>query len=112
MCGIQLELIEAAHIIPHSDERGTDEVNNGICLCRLHHGAYDNSLIFIDENLNIKINEHKINYLIKIGKDSGLHHLNKISFQKLNLPQNPIHQPNLDNIKIGNQLRGIEEKSN
>lgn len=108
MCGIQLELIEAAHIIPHSDERGTDEVNNGICLCRLHHGAYDNSLIFIDEQYNIKINEQKISYLIKIGKDSGLHHLNTISFKKLNLPENLIHHPDINNIKIANNLRGIE----
>lgn len=112
MCGIQLELVEAAHIVPHSDERGTDEVNNGLCLCRLHHGAYDNSLIFVDEKFNIKINEEKINYLIKIGKDSGLHHLNRISFQKLNLPENPIFHPDINNIIIGNQLRGIENYKN
>ncbi|MCF8197093.1 MAG: HNH endonuclease [Polynucleobacter sp.] len=66
MCGIQLELVEAAHIIPHSHEKGTDEIGNGICLCALHHTAYDRSLIYFDESLNIKINDKKIDYLKKL----------------------------------------------
>ena len=41
MCGIQLELIEAAHIVPHSHEAGSDDVTNGISLCALHHKAYE-----------------------------------------------------------------------
>ena len=41
MCGIQLGLIDAAHIIPHSNEKGTDDLDNGISLCPLHHRAYD-----------------------------------------------------------------------
>ena len=60
MCGIQLELIEAAHIVPHSHEKGTDEIENGICLCSLHHSAYDKSIIYFDENFKIKLNEKKI----------------------------------------------------
>ena len=108
MCGIQLELVEAAHIVPHSDDRGTDDITNGICLCKLHHAAYDNSLIFFDQKFKIKMNDEKIQYLIKIGKDSGLHHLNKISFDEIKLPLNPIHKPDISNIKIANKIRGIE----
>mgnify|MGYP001616536573 CR=1 FL=1 len=60
MCGIQLELVEAAHIIPHSHEKGTDEIGNGISLCALHHAAYDRSLIFFDEEFNVLINDKKM----------------------------------------------------
>jgi len=108
MCGIQLELIEAAHIVPHSHEKGSDEVVNGISLCALHHTAYDRSLIFFDENFNILINEKKMEYLEKVGLDSGIRKFEKLSFDKIQLPENHTLRPNLDNIRIGNQIRGIE----
>ena len=40
-----------------SHELGTDEIDNGISLCALHHSAYDRSLIYFDEKLDILINE-------------------------------------------------------
>lgn len=107
MCGIALEVIEAAHIIPHSHELGTDEVDNGISLCALHHTAYDRSLIYFDESLNIKINENKIEYLEKVGLDSGIRKFEKLSFDKILIPDNHLFRPNKGNIKIANQTRGI-----
>jgi len=107
MCGIQLELIEAAHIIPHSHDNGTDEVDNGISLCSLHHCAYDNSLIYFDEDFNILINESKVEYLEKLGLDSGIRKFEKLAFDKINLPNNHINKPNPRNIYIANQSRGI-----
>ena len=41
----QVELLEAAHIIPDRDERGRPEVPNGLSLCRLHHGAFDKAIL-------------------------------------------------------------------
>ncbi len=35
------ELLDAAHITPDADEAGDPVVTNGLCLCRLHHGAFD-----------------------------------------------------------------------
>ncbi len=107
MCGIQLELIEAAHIIPHSHEMGTDDITNGISLCALHHTAYDRSLIYFDNEFNILLNEDKIDYLEKIGRDSGIRKFEKLSFDKILLPNNHILRPNVNNIKIANQSRGI-----
>lgn len=108
MCGIQLELIEAAHIIPHSHEKGTDDVQNGICLCTLHHKAYDRSLIFFDEKFNIKINDKKMEYLEKIGRDSGFRKFQSLNFDKITLPKNHILKPNSSNIKLANLIRGIK----
>lgn len=107
MCGIGLEIIEAAHIIPHSHEKGTDDVNNGISLCSLHHSAFDRSLIYINEEMEILINNYKIKYLEKIGQDSGIYKFIKLSFDKLQLPKNQTLHPNIENIRIANQIRGI-----
>lgn len=41
------QLLEAAHIIAVSD-KGSDDVNNGICLCANHHIMLDRKLIHID----------------------------------------------------------------
>jgi len=107
MCGIGLKLIEAAHIVPHSHEKGTDEIGNGIGLCALHHLAYDKSLIYFDEELNILINENKMEYLEKVGLDSGIRKFEKLAFEKVQVPENHTLRPNIKNIKIANQTRGI-----
>lgn len=109
MCGIQLQLIEAAHIVPHGHEKGTDDIGNGICLCALHHTAYDKSLIYFDKNLNIKINQEKLDYLNRIRMDSGFNKLEKLHFPKIELPDNQILRPNIDNIHLANTIRGIND---
>lgn len=41
--------VDAAHIIPFSVSHD-DNVGNGLALCKLHHWAFDNGLISIDDN--------------------------------------------------------------
>jgi putative restriction endonuclease len=108
MCGIQLQLVEAAHIVPHCHDKGTDDIGNGICLCALHHTAYDQSLIYFDDDLSIKINQEKIDYLVKIGRDSGLHKLQRMQFDTIQMPENHAHRPSIANIRLANSIRGIE----
>lgn len=107
MCGIQLDLIEAAHIVPHSHIKGTDEIGNGISLCVLHHTAYDRSLIYFDEDFKIIINDKKMEYLEKVGRDSGFRKFQVLSFPEIKLPNNHTLRPNPSNIKLANQIRGI-----
>lgn len=35
------ELLDAAHIVPDSHERGIADVANGLSLCKIHHSAFD-----------------------------------------------------------------------
>lgn len=44
--------VDAAHIIPFSVSRD-DGIGNGLALCKLHHWAFDNGLISIDDNYKI-----------------------------------------------------------
>jgi len=51
-CNIAIEtLIEAAHIIP-VENKGNDDVGNGIPLCPTHHTAFDNLFFTIDPTDN------------------------------------------------------------
>jgi len=105
--GIQLDLIEAAHIIPHAHKLSTDEIINGICLSPLHHKAYDAGLIYINEEYNIKINNDKVQYLEKIGKDGGLKKFSDLQYATMLLPKINSHKPSKKYIKIANKIRGI-----
>jgi putative restriction endonuclease len=63
MCGIQLKLVEAAHIIPVFDPQSTDETTNGICLCVLHHKAMDRALLGVAPDYRILVNDAEFNRL-------------------------------------------------
>lgn len=55
MCGVQLDLVEAAHILPVAADGSTDETANGVALCSLHHNAFDNSLVSFNERYQLEI---------------------------------------------------------
>jgi len=48
---------EAAHIVPRS-MRGVDDLSNGLCLCKIHHWAFDEGLISIDPD-SLEVNVSK-----------------------------------------------------
>lgn len=67
-CGLKIKSlkdmsweVEAAHIVPHN-EKGRDDVLNGLSLCHLHHWAFDAGWIAIENNFTIQVSS-KINSL-------------------------------------------------
>lgn len=51
------ELLDAAHILPDRDERGRPEVPNGLCLCKIHHAAYDANIVGVDPDYRVHVRE-------------------------------------------------------
>ena len=51
------ELLDAAHIIPDSEEHSQTTVNNGISLCKLHHAAFDSRLIGITPDFKVEVKQ-------------------------------------------------------
>lgn len=49
-------LLDAAHIVDDAEEQGLAIVTNGLSLCRIHHGAYDQFLLGITPELRIEVN--------------------------------------------------------
>lgn len=51
------ELLDAAHIISDSDERGLPVVTNGMAMCKIHHAAYDQNFLGVSPDYVVHINE-------------------------------------------------------
>jgi putative restriction endonuclease len=71
MCGVQLGLLDAAHIVPVEHPDGTDETSNGVALCALHHRAYDRGLVTFDEKYRIRVSSAQIDDLKASGHHGG-----------------------------------------
>lgn len=55
VCGIQeTKILRAAHIVPVA-KGGSDEIQNGICLCTNHEIAFDNGLLKIKPDGSIEV---------------------------------------------------------
>lgn len=50
-------LLDAAHIIPDREDRGVAEVRNGLCLCKIHHTAYDVNIVGVDPDYRIHVRQ-------------------------------------------------------
>lgn len=51
------ELLEAAHILPDTHERGQPVVSNGLALCSLHHVAFDRHILGVRPDLVVEIRD-------------------------------------------------------
>lgn len=108
MCGLQLELIEAAHLVPHRHPEGQDIVSNGIALCSLHHKSLDNGLVFVDPGYSVHVSRSKVSQLRRVHKEDGIRRFTRQLRPSIILPENPDNVPSREFIKRGNQIRGID----
>jgi putative restriction endonuclease len=106
ICGMQLRLLEGAHILPAPDPNSTDETSNGIALCALHHKAYDDSLLTFDDRYRVHLNTERLKELKKSGHDSGLTEFRKALRSVIRLPPDSRDRPRPEYVKYGNRLRG------
>jgi putative restriction endonuclease len=72
VCGVQLQLIDAAHIIPVVAATSTDETKNGVALCKIHHFAFDKNLISFDTSFKIEVSSHEVKRLAEANHIGGL----------------------------------------
>ena len=93
VCSLQLDLVEAAHIVPVSITDSTDETSNGLALCVLHHRAYDRALIAVDQEYNVLLNAREAGRLREIGHDGGLETFRENLRRSHCSPSNPIILP-------------------
>ena len=107
MCRVQLELIEAAHLVPHAHPKGLDVVGNGVALCALHHKSLDSGLLYIDSDYSIRMNEARYKYLQKMKLTEGIRTYRRYLRPSIDLPRDSKQHPLKENILLGNQLRGI-----
>jgi putative restriction endonuclease len=105
VCGSQRESpngnpeVEAAHIYPHS-EGGSDDIRNGIALCKFHHWAFDSGwLSFTDD--------HEITVAEATDKN-GYHELKQLEGQSLRLPENEDAHPHPIFLEQHRKIQGFD----
>jgi putative restriction endonuclease len=91
-------LIDAAHIVPDGNALlGHPDVRNGICLSKIHHAAYDASLIGIDPDLRVHVSGRlfsmKDGPLLEIG-------LKALQGARLRPPDDPLAAPDRDRLAM------------
>jgi len=104
-CGLNIQapdligrVVDAAHIVPHS-LNGKDEILNGICLCKLHHWAFDVGWFTLNENYEILFSSKSNSLTIKQGLINNKHFLTPLNSNLLiNLPLNKEIFPHLSAI--------------
>lgn len=72
MCGVQLKLVEAAHILPVAHETSNDDTTNGVALCTLHHKAFDNNLVSFNKEYEVEISSKQVNKMAESNFVEGL----------------------------------------
>jgi putative restriction endonuclease len=106
VCGIQLDLLDAAHIIPVEHERGTDEIKNGLSLCALHHRAFDHALITVRTDYSIACSEKEFKRLRAIGWHGGESEFKAALRDEILLPPKKEIYPLPGYLEFGQKIRG------
>lgn len=87
------ELLDAAHIVPDSDDAGLPLVSNGLSLCKIHHAAYDQNLLGIRPDSVVEINQallaERDGPMLKYG-------LQQMHGAAIALPRRKVERPNTD----------------
>lgn len=86
VCAIQLEIIEAAHIIPVNDQNSSDEVWNGLSLCPNHHTLFDARQFVVEPNLVVTVDDETIKFLRESDRASGIELLTDFHGKKIRAP--------------------------
>lgn len=106
MCGIQLRLLDAAHILPAAHADSTDGTDNGVALCVLHHRAYDGELVTFDAAFRTHVNDAMARTLNEEGQDGGMLEFRCALRPRLALPPSLGDRPARRFIDRANELRG------
>ncbi len=106
VCGVQLRLLDAAHVLPVDQPGSTDDTNNGVALCALHHRAYDRALIAFDPTYAIQVNKKQVDELTSLSLAGGLRQFQAGLKPSLILPADPRDYPRKAFIAAANKARG------
>lgn len=103
--GMQLRLIDAAHILPVGAAGSSDDVGNGLCLSPTYHRAYDRGLIYLNDRCEMLINPNRKRELIQLGLGSGMCDFEKHLGRQIFLPADRRQWPNPEFIRAANVFR-------
>jgi putative restriction endonuclease len=105
--GVQLDLLDAAHILPVGAPGSHDLVTNGLALGPTYHRAFDRGLIYLSEDFVMRLNAQKSRDLTRAGHDGGLAQFSSVLERPITLPRQARHRPSVEMIRRANLFRRI-----
>jgi putative restriction endonuclease len=97
MCQLRhAELLDAAHIIPDTQERGQPVVPNGLSLCKIHHAAYDRNILGVRPDLVIDVKQR---ILDEVDGPMLLHGIQEMAGQRIVVPTSASERPDPDRLE-------------
>ena len=105
VCGVQLKLVEAAHILPVAADGSTDDTTNGLALCALHHRAFDTNLFSFNESYEVQVSNRRIEELRAADLLLGMSNFQKALLPALALPADRRDYPSPTYIASARRLR-------
>lgn len=105
--GVQLNLLDAAHILPVGAQGSNDQVSNGLALGPTYHRAFDRGLIYLGEDFVMRVNPRKLRDLARATRDGGFAQFSNVLDRPIALPEQPRHRPSVEMIRRANQFRRI-----
>lgn len=94
-------LLDAAHIVPDSHERGLPTVNNGLALCKIHHAAYDQGMLSITADYVVEIDR---DLLLEVDGPMLKHGLQEMHGREISLPRRGADRPDRDLLAVRDEL--------
>ena len=106
MCGVQLDLLDGAHVLPAVHSDSTDDTNNGVALCATHHRAFDRGLVTFTPDFEIHLNRHMTTTLQARERSGGFETFRRTLNRVLTVPRNEPDRPADRFVDAANELRG------
>jgi putative restriction endonuclease len=95
MCRLkEVRLLDAAHIVGDLEERGDAVVANGLCLCSIHHRAFDEDLVGVSPDYEVRVSPR----LLDDEDGPMLELLKGFHGQSLGVPRSPRLRPDRDRL--------------
>jgi putative restriction endonuclease len=91
------ELLDAAHIIPDSEELGEPTVNNGLSLCKIHHAAFDSNFIGVTPDYKIEVRK---DILLERDGPMLMYGFQQLHDKKIILPRSKELWPDQEKLEI------------
>lgn len=92
-----VELLDAAHIIGDSYDKGDAVIQNGISLCKIHHAAFDANILGINPDFRIEVRE---DVLLEHDGPMLEHGLKNFHEKEIILPFRKDYYPDQERIEI------------
>ncbi len=89
------ELLDAAHIAPDADAAGVAHVSNGLAMCKIHHAAYDRSLMGITPDYEVRIDQELLD---EVDGPMLRHDLQDMHGRHIRLPSSRAARPDRDRL--------------